>query len=80
VKRLLVLRPIKNQGVLPQDDNETRITGARRADVTGAGAWVPSCRGFGIAKILKTRQLHPRQGGRPVDVGSKSSVAGKNGL
>jgi hypothetical protein len=37
VKRLIVLRPIKNQGN-------------------------PSCRGFSIAKILKNRQLHPRQG------------------
>jgi hypothetical protein len=25
------------------DDNETRISGARRADVTGVGAWQPSC-------------------------------------
>ncbi|PNE09591.1 MAG: hypothetical protein CR217_19305 [Beijerinckiaceae bacterium] len=51
------------------DDNETRISGARRADVTGVGAWEPSCRGFGIAKILKKLQLHPRQGRHPVDVG-----------
>jgi hypothetical protein len=29
----------------------------------------PSCRGFGIAKILKKRQLHSRQGYHPVDVG-----------
>jgi hypothetical protein len=29
-----------------------RLPGVRRADVTGVGAWVPSCRGFGIAKIL----------------------------
>ena len=49
------------------DDNETRISGARRADVTGVGAWEPSCRGFGIAKILKKLQLHPRQGCHPVD-------------
>jgi hypothetical protein len=39
VKRLIVLRPIENQG-----------------------RGVPSCRGFGIAKILRKRQLHPRQG------------------
>jgi Transposase DDE domain group 1 len=45
----------------------------------GVGAWVRSCRGFGIAKILKMRQLHPRQGYHPVDVGSKSSVAGETG-
>jgi len=51
------------------DDNETRISGARRADVTGVGAWEPSCRGFGIAKILKKRQLHRRQCCHPVDVG-----------
>jgi hypothetical protein len=35
-----------------------------------AGAWVPSYRGFGIAKILKKRQLNPRQGCHPMDVGS----------
>jgi hypothetical protein len=62
-----------------QDHNETRISGAQRADVTGVGAWVPSCRGFGIAKILKKRQLHPRYGCYPVDAGSKSSVAGEKG-
>jgi hypothetical protein len=39
----------------------------------------PSCRGFGIAKILKKRQLDLRQGSHPVDVGSKSSVAGEKG-
>jgi hypothetical protein len=50
------------------DDNQTRIFGAR-ADVTGAGAWEPPCRGIGIAKILKKLQLHPRQGCHPVDVG-----------
>jgi hypothetical protein len=32
------------------------------------GAWVPSCRGFGIAKVLKKRQLHSRQGRHPADV------------
>ena len=51
------------------DDNETRISGARRADVTGVSAWEPSCRGLGIAKTLKKRQHHPRQGCQPVDVG-----------
>jgi hypothetical protein len=49
--------------------NETRISDARRADVTGVGAWEPSCRGFGIARIRRKRQLHPRQGCHPVDVG-----------
>jgi hypothetical protein len=58
------------------DDNETRISGARRADVTGVGAWEPSCRGFGIAKILKNRQLHTRQGCHQMDVGLDKS--GKN--
>ena len=62
MKRLVVLRPIKNQGAVRQDADETRISGAQRADVTGVGAWVPSCRGSGIAKILKNRQFHPRQG------------------
>jgi hypothetical protein len=47
----------------------TSISGARRADLTGVDAWEPSCRGFGIAKILKKRQLHLRQGRHPVDVG-----------
>ncbi len=58
------------------DDNETRISGTRRADVTGVGAWEPSCRGFGIAKILKKRQLHTRQGCHRVDAGLDKS--GKN--
>jgi hypothetical protein len=44
------------------DDNEISISGTRRADVTGVSAWEPSCRGFGIAKILEKLQLHPRQG------------------
>jgi hypothetical protein len=39
------------------------------AVVTGLGAWEPSFRGFGIAKILKKRQLHLRQGCHPVDAG-----------
>jgi len=52
------------------------FSGARRADVTGVGAWEPPCRGFGIAKILKKLQLHPRQGCHPVDVGLDKS--GKN--
>jgi hypothetical protein len=43
----------KTKGEVRLDDNETRISGARRAQVTGVGAWVPSCRGFGIAKILR---------------------------
>ena len=48
---------------------QIQISGVRRADVTGVGAWVPSCRGFGIAKILKKPQLHTRQGCYQVDVG-----------
>jgi hypothetical protein len=36
------------------DDNETRISGARRADATGVGAWVPSCRAV-LAKIRNER-------------------------
>jgi hypothetical protein len=69
VKRSIVLRSIKQKGEVRLNDNETRISGAPRADVTGVGAWEPSCRGFGIAKILKKRQLHSRQGYHPVDVG-----------
>src|SRR6202521_3600226 len=69
----------KTKGEVRLDDNETRISGARRADVTGVGAWVPSCPGFGVAKIRRMRQLHPRQGCHPVDVGSKSRVAGEKG-
>jgi hypothetical protein len=33
------------------------LLGARRADVTGAGAWEPPWRGIGIARILKKLQL-----------------------
>jgi len=39
------------------DDDQTRIFGARRADVTGVDAWEPPCRGIGIAKILKKLQF-----------------------
>jgi hypothetical protein len=59
----------KTKGEVRLDDNETRISGARRADVTGVGAWEPSCRGLGIAKTLKKRQLHTCHGCHPVDVG-----------
>jgi len=59
----------KAKGEMRLDDNETRISGARRADVTGVGAWEPSCRGLGIAKTLKKRQLHTCHGCHPVDVG-----------
>jgi hypothetical protein len=38
VKRLLVLRLIKTMGEVCLDDNETPISGAQRADVTGVGA------------------------------------------
>ena len=63
------------------DENETRISGARRADVTGVGAWEPSCRGFGIAKIFKKRQLHTRQGCHQVDAGlDKSANASSRAL
>jgi hypothetical protein len=66
----VVLPPmIANNGEVRLDDNETRISGARRADVTGVGAWEPSCRGLGIAKTLKKRQLHTCHGCHPVDVG-----------
>jgi hypothetical protein len=58
------------------DDNQTRISGARRADVTGVGAWEPPCRGIGIAKILKKLQIHPRQGCHPVDVGLYAAIGG----
>jgi hypothetical protein len=59
----------KTKGEMRLDDNETRISGARRAEVTGVGAWEPPCRGIGIAKTLKKLQLHPRQGCHAVDVG-----------
>jgi hypothetical protein len=53
-----------------QDHHPGRhISGARRADVTGVGAWEPPCRGIGITKILKKLQLHPRPGCHPVEVG-----------
>jgi len=51
------------------DDDQTRISGARRADVTGVGAWEPPCRGIGIAKILKKRNFTLAQVCHPVDVG-----------
>ena len=42
MKRLLVLRPIKNQrGEVSLDDNKIHIFGARRANVTGLGARKP---------------------------------------
>jgi hypothetical protein len=69
VPYVVLPRMIANNGEVRLDDNETRISGARRADVTGVGAWEPSCRGLGIAKTLKKRQHHPRQGSHPVDVG-----------
>jgi hypothetical protein len=59
----------KTKGEVRLNDNETRISGARRADVTSVGAWERSCREFGIAKILKKRQLHTRRGCHQVDVG-----------
>ena len=76
MKRLIVLRSIKNQGEVRLDDDQTRISGARRADVTGVGAWEPPCRGIGIAKILKKLQIHPRQGCHPVDVGLYAAIGG----
>jgi hypothetical protein len=55
---------------------ECSSPGARRADVSGVDAWDASCRGFGIAKNLKMRQLHTRQGCHQADVGLGKS--GKN--
>jgi hypothetical protein len=52
VKRLLVLRPIKTKGEVCLDDNETRISGARRADVTGVGAWEPHVEDLALPKSL----------------------------
>jgi len=34
------------------DDNETRISGVRRADVTGVGAWVPHVEDLALPKSL----------------------------
>jgi hypothetical protein len=59
----------KTKGEVRLDDDQTRISGARRADVTGVGAWEPPCRGIGIAKILKKRNFTLAQGCHPVDVG-----------
>jgi hypothetical protein len=36
VKRSIALRSIKTKGEVRLDDNETRISGARRADVTAS--------------------------------------------
>jgi hypothetical protein len=41
VKRSIVLRSIKTKGEVRLDDNEIRISGARRANVTGLGAREP---------------------------------------
>jgi hypothetical protein len=43
VKRLIVLRSIKNKGRGALDDDETRIFSARQANVTGLGAREPPC-------------------------------------
>jgi hypothetical protein len=48
---------------------KSAFTGARRADVTGLGAWEPPCRGIGTAKIRRKRQSQRQQGRHPVDVG-----------
>jgi hypothetical protein len=48
---------VKTKGEVRLDDNQTRISGARRADVTGLGAREPACRGFGIPKISFATQL-----------------------
>jgi hypothetical protein len=36
------------------DDNETRIFGARRADVAGAGAWVPHVEDLALPKSSRS--------------------------
>jgi hypothetical protein len=51
VKRLIVLRPIKNHGRVRLDDNKIRIFGAWRANVTGLGAREPHVEGIGIASV-----------------------------
>jgi hypothetical protein len=42
------------------DANKIGIFGARRADITGSGAWQPLRRGTGIAKINRKRETRPR--------------------
>jgi hypothetical protein len=59
----------KNKGEVCLDDNETSISGARRANVIGLGARDPLCRGIGIAKIQRKRQSQRQQGRYPVDGG-----------
>jgi hypothetical protein len=54
VKRSIVLRSIKNQGRVRLDDNQTRISRARRADVTGMGAWSPHVEELALPKSLKS--------------------------
>ena len=54
MKRSIVLRSIKNKGEVRLDDNETRISGARRADVP---AWVhgsPHVEDLALPKSLKS--------------------------
>ena len=56
-------RNSRSKQVVPKLSTAVAILPPRR------GAWERSRRGFGIAKILKKLQLHPRQGCHPVDVG-----------
>jgi hypothetical protein len=56
-------RSIKNQGEVRLNANKIRMSGARRADVTGVGAWKPPSRGIGIGNISG------QQGRHPVEVG-----------
>jgi hypothetical protein len=42
----------KTKGEVRLDDTETRISGARHADVTGLGGWEPSC--LALLKSLRS--------------------------
>jgi hypothetical protein len=65
VKRLLVLRPIKNQrGEVRLDDNKIHIFGARRANVTGLGARKPRAEELASGVWVSLRIARPTQTGQ----------------
>jgi hypothetical protein len=57
VKRLIVLRPIKNQGGVRLDDNKIHIFGARRTNVTGFNALSPVPRNWHCQNLSKVANL-----------------------
>jgi hypothetical protein len=52
VKRLIVLRPIKNKGEVPLD-NKIHIFGARRTNITGLNAREPRTEELALPKSVE---------------------------